>query len=596
MSYDMDRNDVFRFADSRGMQVREHGDEIQFRFCPSCDGGQHHDEWTFSINGRTGAFKCLRSSCGYSGHFVELCRDFGFQLEFDQPTAYRQLKQPEGKIQTRPEAIDYLMKRGISRDVIERYEITARNDNPTVLVFPFRDDSGILRFVKYRNTKKGSRQKEFSETGAEPILFGMNHATDFSKPLIITEGQIDSLSLSTAGIPNAVSVPTGAKGFTWIRSCFDWCHLFPGIIIMGDNENGHITLYDDIRNRLGMQTRCVRKQDYLGEKDANDILLKFGPDALVTAIKLAELPKIQNVVDLSTVEPVNESDLARIKTNIRDLDRCIGGLIMGQLVIIQGVRGEGKSTLASQFCATALQQGHSIFAYSGELAAHHFRRILDFQLAGAEEILETRNEYNDPVYSLPKTVTDKLGRWYKGRAFLYDNDFTEDGQNTGIIETIEKVVKQFNVKLVLVDNLMSAMGEVMDRHEDLYTAQSRFVGKLKGIARKYDCCVLLVCHPRKVVAGHELTPDDVSGSGDITNQCDIILTYSRTKDGSSASGLLTVTKNRLYGKLILKDDAIRLGYSERTKRIYDDKDRTVKKENKSWKTEPEEVFDEELPF
>lgn len=594
MSYEIKRDDVLRFADSLGIQVRERGDEVQFRFCPSCDGGPHHDEWTFSVNAEKGAFKCLRSSCGYCGHFVELARDFGFRLEIEQPRTFRKLKQPVGKIQPRPEAIEYLKGRGISQEVIERYEITARSDNPSVLVFPFRDESGVLRFVKYRNTSKTAKQKEFCETGTEPILFGMNQANDYTQPLVITEGQIDSLSLATVGIKNAVSVPTGAKGYTWIRACFDWCHRFPEVIVMGDCENGGITVFEDVKNRLGMLTRCVRVQDYLGEKDANDILRRYGADALRTAVEMAELPKIRNVVDLSMVEPVNEVDLERIKTNIRDLDRCIGGLVMGQLVIIQGVRGDGKSTLASQFLATALQQGYSVFAYSGELAAHHFRRILDFQLAGAKDILEDRNEYGDPVYSLPKEVTRKLGEWYKGRAFLYDNEFAMDGQNIGIIETIESVVKQFNVKLILVDNLMSAMGEVMDRHEDLYVAQSRFVGKLKGIARKYDCCVLLVCHPRKTVPGHELTPEDVSGSGDITNQCDVILTYKRA-EGLNASGLLTVSKNRLYGKLITKDNAIKLGYSERTKRIYDDKDRTLKNTPQVWNTEAVEV-EEDLPF
>lgn len=595
MSYEMKQDDVIRFASSVGIETREHGHEIQFRTCPRCRGGQHRDEWTFSVNEQSGAFKCLRSSCGYSGHFVELCRDYDFRLETEQPRVYRKLKQPERKIEPRAEAIQYLTGRGISEKVIRDYEITARKDNPSVIVFPFRDESGVLRFVKYRNTRPGVKQKEFCETGTEPILFGMNQAIDYDQPLVITEGQIDSLSLATAGIPNAVSVPTGAQGFTWIPACYDWCHRFKEIIVMGDHENGHITVYDEVKNRLGMQTRCVRPQDYLGEKDANDVLRKFGPEALRTAIDLAELPKIRNVVDLSTVEPVNESDLERIKTNIGELDRCIGGLIMGQLVIIQGVRGEGKSTFASQLCATALNQGYSIFAYSGELAAHHFRRILDFQLAGSDEILEDRNEYGDPVYSLPKEVTRKLGEWYKGRAFLYDNEFAMDGQNIGIIETIESVVKQFNVKLILVDNLMSAMGEVMDRHEDLYVAQSRFVGKLKGIARKYDCCVLLVCHPRKTVPGHELTPEDVSGSGDITNQCDVILNYKRSEPGSSASALMTVTKNRLYGRLILKDNAIRLGYSEKTKRIYDDNDRTAPAERKEWKTDTTEV-EEDLPF
>ena len=595
MSYNMERSDVLRFADSVGIETREHGDEIQFRTCPSCRGGQHNDQWTFSVNGKSGAFKCLRSSCNYTGHFVELCRDFNFRLETETVKTYRRLKQPDGKIKPRPEAIQYLTGRKISSDVIERYEITVRNDNASVIVFPFRDENGVLRFVKYRNTKTGAKRKEFCETGSEPILFGMQQATNYQMPLVITEGQIDSLSLATAGVQNAVSVPTGANGFTWITACYDWCHRFPEIIVMGDNENGTITLYDEIRNRLQMVTRCVRRQDYLGEKDANDVLQKYGPEALRTAIDLAEFPPIRNVIDLSTVAPVNDADLERIHTNIKRLDQCIGGLVMGQLIIIQGVRGDGKSTFGSQLLATALKQNYSVFAYSGELASHHFRRILDFQLAGGDDILEDRNEFGSTVYSLPKAVTTQLGEWYRGRAFLYDNEYTVDGQQIGIIETVESVVRQYNVKLILIDNLMSAMAEVMDRHEDLYTAQSRFVGKLKAIARRYDCCVLLICHPRKVGTGKDLTPDDVSGSGDITNQCDVILNYKRAETASSASGLLTVTKNRLYGKLIMKDDAIKLGYSERTKRIYDDSDRKIKNETKVWQTPAQEI-DEDLPF
>ena len=114
MSYEMKQDDVERFAASVGIEIREHGHEIQFRTCPSCRGGSHRDEWTFSVNGQSGAFKCLRSSCGYSGHFVELCRDFNFRLEMEQPRVYRKLKQPERKIEQRSEAIRYLTGRGIS--------------------------------------------------------------------------------------------------------------------------------------------------------------------------------------------------------------------------------------------------------------------------------------------------------------------------------------------------------------------------------------------------------------------------------------------------------------------------------------------------
>ena len=68
--------------------------------------------------------------------------------------------------------------------------------------------------------------------------------------LVITEGQIDSLSVDTAGINNAVSVPTGANGFTWVPYCFDWVSRFEEIVVFGDFEKGRMTLLDDIRKRF----------------------------------------------------------------------------------------------------------------------------------------------------------------------------------------------------------------------------------------------------------------------------------------------------------------------------------------------------------
>ena len=212
--YEFKKEDVYQFAAYVNAQVHEKGDELFFRYCPKCDGGENKDLNTFSINLQNGAFKCFRASCGYHGHFVELARDFGFKLEDEQEKRYIQL--PQREIKTKPRAIEYLQSRGISERIARKYKITVRNDNPDILVFPFYDEQNILRFIKYRNTKyKGSGNKEWCEKNTQPILFGMAQCEDF-KRLIITEGQIDSLSVAECGIKHAVSVPTGAQGFTWL--------------------------------------------------------------------------------------------------------------------------------------------------------------------------------------------------------------------------------------------------------------------------------------------------------------------------------------------------------------------------------------------
>ena len=113
-----------------------------------------------------------------------------------------------------------------------------------------------------------------------------------------------------------MSVPTGATGFTWVTNCYEWISKFKEIIVFGDNEHGKITLADGLRARLSMTIKVVRRKDYLGEKDANDILLKYGKAAVIRAVESSEVPRLENVKDLSTVQAVDINALPKIKTDL----------------------------------------------------------------------------------------------------------------------------------------------------------------------------------------------------------------------------------------------------------------------------------------
>ena len=145
--YEFKSKDVFDFAEFIGAETKQKGNELFFKYCPRCHGGGG-DKETFSVNLQSGAFKCFRASCDYHGHFVELARDFGYKLDNGQERKYRRLPQP--KIESKPKAIEYLERRGISEDVARKYKITTQKHNENVLVFPFYDDQNVLQFVKYR--------------------------------------------------------------------------------------------------------------------------------------------------------------------------------------------------------------------------------------------------------------------------------------------------------------------------------------------------------------------------------------------------------------------------------------------------------------
>ena len=167
--------------------------------------------------------------------------------------------------------------------------MTTCKDNPYILAFPFYDENHVLQFLKYRRTdfdRTRDKNKEWCEKDTKPILFGMDQCEGFQR-LVITEGQIDSLSVAQAGVPNAVSVPNGCNGFTFLENVWDWIVKFEEVVVFGDCEGGKVTLLDTLQKRLPNRVKVVRVEDYLGEKDANDILRTYGADAIRKAVENA---------------------------------------------------------------------------------------------------------------------------------------------------------------------------------------------------------------------------------------------------------------------------------------------------------------------
>ena len=579
MKYVMSLEDLNGFVDFIGAETKTKGKDMFFRYCPKCgSSAPKDDEWKFSVNWKTGAFGCLRGSCGYHGHFVELCRDFGYKLGMDAEQKYKQLPQPPHKIIPIQSALAYLADRGISKATAERYEVTAYKEKPNILFFPFFNEYGKLVFIKYRNTmyKKGMKgSKEWCEEGGEPILFGMKQCTSFDR-LVITEGQLDSLSVAEAGIENAVSVPMGMNGFTWLPNCYDWIKKFDKVIVFGDMEKGHMSLLDTLKQRLPNRILSVRKEDYLGEKDANDILRSFGVDAVRKAVENAQDPDIGYVKELADVEDVDLNLLPKVKTGYYEIDSALGGgICFGQVCLLTGKRGHGKSTFMSNVIANAIDQGVGVFTYSGELANYHVKRWLNYQFAGNEHLIAQDSGYVDDNgnkiinYTIDEKVVKQISEWYRGKAFIYDNGYIDDNdEQKTLVEIVKDVAARRNVKLICIDNLMTAM-ETVNEQSNLYLAQSNFVGELKKIAVRYDVAIILVAHPRK--RGKDETGtfdnDDVSGSSDITNKVDIVMNYGRSKEGAEHDCELEISKNRLAGTLRTGADKILLNYSAKTKRV-----------------------------
>lgn len=594
--YEFKPDDAKRFAHHIGVRTRERGDELEFQHCPYCKGVGKGNERSFSINLKTGQFKCFRESCGIKGNMIQLAKDFDFSLgtDFDayyRPRKhYRKFKRPEKPIEPQPAALQYLESREISAETARKYEITTQTSHENILVFPFYDDKGDLVFVKYRKTdydKEKDKSKEWAEPKGKPILFGMKQC-GASDVLIITEGQMDSLSVAEAGFGNAVSVPTGAKGMTWIPNCWDWMGRFKRIIVFGDHEKGHITLLDDISSRFPQEIYHVREEDYKDCKDANEILVKYGKEQISKCITNAVRVPIKDVVDLADVQDVSIFDLEKLQTGIRGLDKLLyGGLPFGGVHLISGKAGEGKSTLASQILVNARQNNYKCFAYSGELPNYLFKGWMDFQVAGRNHIFEYQNDqFGNINFNISKTNKDLISDWYRDYVFLFDNSRIDSNETQSLLKITEKVIQQYGVRVILLDNLMTAMTLDRSRGQDQYERQTEFVNQLRSLAVKYNVMILLVAHKRKNNFSKNEN-DEIAGSSNIANLAMITIAYEKDKDCTEDQRLLKVSKNRLFGKV--DTDGMIMNYDEKSKRIYgqgDDIDREY-----SWSPDNEGFVD-----
>lgn len=598
--YEFDPEDAKSFAKFMGIQVKEKGDELHFKKCPYC-GKTTNDKYTFAISLKTGQFKCLRSGCGASGNMITLSQDFNFSLgndidEYFRPKReFKSFKKPE-KIIPKAPAVRYLESRGISETVAKRYEITNQTDNPNILVFPFIDPDKNMVYIKYRKTdfnKDRDKNKEWCQTDGKPILFGMAQCNTSNRTLIITEGQLDSLSVIEAGYENAVSVPNGCNGFTWVPYCWNWIQNFKTIIVFGDYEKGHMTLLDDIKRRFRQVIKHVRYEDYKGCKDANEILQKYGKNQIRICVDNAQTEPIKHIRDLSEVEIVNPYDIPKIRTGIKQLDSLLkGGLPLGSITLITGKAGEGKSVFASQIMLEALDQGHKVFAYSGELADSAFKAIAIMQAGGSHCYkYQTKDGYDG--YTISDHNQELINNWIKQGVYIYDDSITEDEEETeALTKLIEEAVTRFGVDFVIIDNLMTALELEGSPEQSKYDQQSTFVKRLARIARSFNIVLVLVAHMRKNNSNRNGN-DEVAGSSDISNLASITLMYEKDNDLRIDQRRLKIWKNRLFG--YTNTDGYVMDYDEKSKRIYGVGD-NVNREYGWYKPDFEEADKNELPF
>lgn len=220
---------------------------------------------------------------------------------------------------------------------------------------------------------------------------------------------------------------------------------------------------------------------------------------------------------LSDIVDVNLDDLEKLLTMFSQLDDTIHGLFFGELSILSGINGSGKSSWLNTLILNVIQQQQKVALWTGELQGF---KIRNWMLTCAAGNYVKPSERVNGMYYVPKDIKERIVQWIDDRLVIFNNDYTAEWET--MREKIEDIASQ-GYRLIVMDNLFAL--DLGDDDNNQNNKQKRFILNLCQIAKDKNIHIILVAHPRKVVSF--LRKEDILGSSALQNAVDNIFIIHR---------------------------------------------------------------------
>lgn len=460
-------------------------------------------------------------------------------LGISRPAPFREPKRsyvrPQRPICVVPQAkvLDYLtVERNIPGHVLNAYRIGERGDE---IIFPFLLPGGELAMAKVRKAMAGAHPKP-TAADCEPILFGWQAVPDDARSVVITEGEIDALSMAAYGYP-AMSVPFGGgKGAKqqWIENEFERMERFERIYLATDMDKPGDEAAEEIASRLGRH-RCFRVA--LPRKDANECLTAgVAKDEIDRAI--AEAAGLDpdglrrpssfrdDVSRLFWPQPEDHQGYSMPYGKLRDQVR----FRPAEVTLWSGPSGSGKSQILSDCIVDFVRQGSRVCLASLEMKGQMTLKRMCKQTLGVDRPTDS-------------AVTEAL-EWLDGGLLLWER--VGKAGVDALLEVFDYARAKYGCEQFVIDSLMR-LGIAADD----YSGQEAAAYRLVDWAISNSVHVHLVAHSRKGDRDRGAPEtEDIKGAMEL---------------GANAFNILTVWRNRRLEDDIraTKDEATRRELMER---------------------------------
>lgn len=436
------------------------------------------------------------------------------------------------------EARAYLISRGFTPETWEAWGLYSKKGDSPALVFPYRKNGQLVNLkYRHRDGAPGKPWKNFSqEKDAERTLWGLDRVE--GQALIITEGELDAMSLWQWGFKNVVSVPSGAEDHHWIENEWDRLQRFTTIYIAYDNDEAGERGADAVARRLGVW-RCFRVR--LPQKDANQCLMLGTPVTEVEAALhdaqdyrppvLVSAAQFEEAVSLH-LENHDKPEGARM--GFPYIDRLLCGFRPGELTVWTGRNGSGKSTVLFQVAQAFVWSGYRVCIASFEMVPKNYLAWM------------VRQSLHDRGFE--SNYRAHLFQEWARRLYVIDQHGAIEPDT--LLDALDYAARRFGVTVFIVDSLMMVKVPLREK----FDAQVELVRRLKDFAKAENVHVHLVAHPRK---GERDTqePDKtaVRGASEVTDIADNVLVIHREHnsdaEGAGDTTKLALLKNRMHGEL-----------------------------------------------
>ncbi|KAL8101278.1 twinkle homolog protein, chloroplastic/mitochondrial-like [Apium graveolens] len=523
--------------------------------CPKCKGGDTGEQ-TLSLfitkDGDAALWTCFRAECGWKGSTQTLSNKSS-NGKMNKITKSKEIRQiTEQRLGLQPlcsEIRAYFSERMISEETLQRNFVMQKTYGDQIAIaFTYRRN-GKLISCKYRDVNK----KFWQESNTEKIFYGVDDIKGASE-IIIVEGEMDKLALEEAGFRNCVSVPDGAPPsvsknilpskdedlkYQYLWNCREYLEKASRIILATDGDQPGQALAEELARRLGRE-RCWKvkwpKKDVNDHfKDANEVLMFMGPEALRGAIENAEVYPIKGLFSFADFfDEINAyyyqtlSYQLGVSTGWRALDQYYN-VVPGELTIVTGVPNSGKSEwIDALLCNLCENVGWKFALCSMEnKVREHARKLLEKHVK--KPFFDAR--YGESAERMSAEEFEQGKQWLSDTFSLIRCDNECLPNIDWVLDLAKAAVLRHGVNGLVIDPYNE-----LDHQRPANTTETEYVSqmltKVKRFAQHHSCHVWFVAHPRQLHNWVGAPPNlyDISGSAHFINKCDNGIVIHRNRD------------------------------------------------------------------